>query len=549
MYNNFNEPDLPGRDEKNFPYDFLPITLPKYQYGILWILLSTLCCGFGNSLEPVTILAWFHPYCLILGLEAFTLTQWSHVLYVIFFITSTQAIGFTIGFSTIFGYPQPTISTLFQTYAVGLLYWLLITLFALLPHHMLQKKFSYYPSWTLFVYPTCQTVISIVLFGNIVSTFPSIGNSVLDLTPLAYISSLVGLAGIEFYLLLSATWAAHLTIGIINTNSRIFSTFLSSSLLLFIITGFLIQSQTLYQHDINSQIPPKIWTGSCLFGQNEKLGTERYNLLWNQTSSRIQANDNFILWSEEAVKVTSDEEEQALIQKGATLLLTQSPSQETFLGLTYYKKKLNANTATNHFTLLTPTGEIAWNYKKAHPVPGVEDNVDPGPNILPIYHSSHYGTLSGSICFDLDFPNTLRQASTKKVDILFQPSWTWNAISSRHFIGNSLRTIENGFILIRCSSDGESGVVSSKGIIKTRLFTGHDPEHLITFPVAKETIGGEEGGEGGGGEHVVTMYGLFGFVFEWLLVGLMVLCYFLLFAPSEWLTKILHDQFDSEVIG
>jgi apolipoprotein N-acyltransferase len=534
MYNTFNEPDLvSGREEKNFPYDFLPITLPKYQYGILWILLSTLCCGFGNSLEPVTVLAWLHPYCLIIGLEAFNLSQWSHLLTAIVFITITQAIGFTIGFSTIFGYPQPTTATLFQTYGVGLLYWLLITLLALIPHYYLTRKFPN-SSWTLCTYPICETVVSIILFGNIVSTFPSIGNSVLDITPMAHISSLIGLAGIEFYLLFSSTWAAHLTIGSINTNSRIYSSFLLFSLFLFTLTGFLIQSQSIYQQNIASQISPNIWHGSCIFGQNERSGTQRYESLWNETASRIQAQDNFILWSEEAVQVTSDSEENELIQRG--LNLTMQSKGLTFLGLTYYKKKKGAVTATNHFTLLTPDGKVAWNYKKAHPVPGVEDEVKAGPLIIPTYHSSLYGTLSGSICFDLDYPNTIRQASRHKVDLFFQPSWTWNAISSRHFVGNSLRAIENGFTLIRCSSDGESGVVDPKGVMKSRFFTGHNPEDVVTFPIAKET-------------RVVTVYALFGYVFEWILLVLMGGCYFLLLAPSQWLTKILDSTFDSEVLA
>ena len=49
------------------------------------------------------------------------------------------------------------------------------------------------------------------------------------------------------------------------------------------------------------------------------------------------------------------------------------------------------------------------------------------------------------------------------MDLLLQPSWTWGAILSRHMEGNAVRAVENGFSLLRCSSQGESGVVGGLG--------------------------------------------------------------------------------------
>ena len=48
---------------------------------------------------------------------------------------------------------------------------------------------------------------------------------------------------------------------------------------------------------------------------------------------------------------------------------------------------------------------------------------------------------------------------------MLQPSWTWQALASRHFEGDALRAAENGFTMLRCSSDGESGVVDNTGRI------------------------------------------------------------------------------------
>ena len=145
-----------------------------------------------------------------------------------------------------------------------------------------------------------------------------------------------------------------------------------------------------------------------------------------------------------------------------------------------------------------------WRYKKAHPVPVVESNVKAGPAELPTAHSA-YGKLSGAICFDLDFPQYIAGAGREAVDLFLQPSWTWNAINSRHFDGDSLRAIENGFTLFRCSSDGESGIVDPYGKFLARKETGHDPDTVATFQLPLY-------------DRVTTFYPFLGFTFEYLLI-------------------------------
>lgn len=525
MYNTFNEPKIESL-KSIFPYDILQpsYSIPKRIYGLFWIIVSAVCSGLGNSLEPVTILSFLSIFLLIIGIEGFELVLWYEILFMIIFITITQSIGFCIGFSTIFGYPHSTPGTIFTTFAVGILYWLFITVFALIPQYFFRRRF-HKNSFTFLIYPICETAISIVVLGNVASTFPSIGNSVLDFAPLAQVATLVGLAGVEFYIVLAGTFAAYYSIGYITTNLKSFSYFLYFTLLLFTITGFIIQGDSWYQKNVSSQVVP-LWKASCVFGQNEKYGTDSYELVWQNTQDRINEGNNFILWAEETVEIHTDEEEDDLISRGINMTLQSNGV--SYLGIAYYKHKHNAKMATNQFVLITPEGNVAWNYKKAHPVPGVESDVKAGPLKVPTYDSK-YGKLGGSICFDLDFPSTIRQAGEKKVDIFLQPSWTWNAISTRHFIGDSVRSIENGFTLIRCSSDGESGVVNPRGIIKTRMFTGHDPKTVVTFNVPKE-------------KRIQTMYTTFGFVFEWILLCLLIIILILIIVPLSWLPKSIEAE-------
>ena len=133
-------------------------------------------------------------------------------------------------------------------------------------------------------------------------------------------------------------------------------------------------------------------------------------------------------------------------------------------------------TLTNRFTLISPDGAIAWIYEKAFPVPIVEANTMPGPRKLPLYESEQYGRISGAICFDLDFPDYIRGAGVNQVSIFLQPSWTWGDVGTRHFDSDSVRSVENGFTLIRCTSDGESGIIGPNGVVSARLYTGFRPQ-------------------------------------------------------------------------
>ena len=104
----------------------------------------------------------------------------------------------------------------------------------------------------------------------------------------------------------------------------------------------------------------------------------------------------------------------------------------------------------NRFTLITPNGTVAWIYQKAFPVPVVEAGVTPGPQVLPMYQSEAYGLISGAICFDLDFPDYIRNAGLQKVSIFLQPSWTWGDVGKRnsHFESNKYLKLKQKPIVI-----------------------------------------------------------------------------------------------------
>lgn len=500
-----------------------------FVWLLVYLVLSSLGAGFGNSLEPVTILTFIsyasvvqyfhHLYrnesCLDLRNKA-----WYWVIFWVF-----QALGFCLGFSSIFGDGALNV---FITFCAGLLLWLLILVLVIIPY--LQFEF-FFPQnrWGVVVFAVLQTTIACSLVGNLLSTFVVPGNAVLDYLPLRQVAFFLGIYGVNFTAILMAIFIPYLmkkapTIGV-QQCLTIAQYFAGSLIVAFVVTGFLIQSQYLYQINGLDLVRPSIQV-SCVNAQSIEYQTQDWYTLWNQTQSRILQGDAIVLMTEEAMLLKND------AQVTAAMDLAQSIAQQTTLakgalvGFTYVLFEPGASMGTNRFVLISSEngGTLLWNYAKSHPVPIVEYNITAGSPVLPTA-SSAYGKLGGAICFDLDFPQFIAQAGRAQVDLLLQPSWTWNAILTRHFEGDAVRAIENGFTLFRCSSDGESGIVDPYGKFLARQITGTDPLQPSVFILPLRS-------------HVSTFFTYLGFVFEYLCIAASAVVYLVLctkaFAGWTW---------------
>ena len=80
-----------------------------------------------------------------------------------------------------------------------------------------------------------------------------------------------------------------------------------------------------------------------------------------------------------------------------------------------------------------------------------------------------YGTLSAVICWDADFPLTIKQAGEQGVDLLFVPSNDWLELRDIHDGMATFRTVENGMAMFRQTGDGVSGVTDAYGRIINRV--------------------------------------------------------------------------------
>jgi apolipoprotein N-acyltransferase len=539
MYQNFEDKNqLLSGDEEFFVLDkdnpnrmeslIQELFSSNYQIGYVMIILSSVCGGLGNSLEPVSILTFVHISLLLLGVELIfedkRLRSPSGIKN-LGLVLLLEGLGFVLGFNGIFAYPKLTVITVMESVGFGILLWICHTIFAIIPYVL---YYNTYPKsfFNLFLFPALFTVSNCSIVGNIFSTFSSPGNSVLDYAPLRAFSFFFGIYGINFLCVFLSTlpvYYLHKTdhIPLIQKKKSFFFTGICL-ILLFTMTGFVVQYPYFYQvHEpvLEHETVPV----SCVLADTVEVNTGLYYALWNTTLTRIQAGDAIVLMSEEALLVHSDEEENLILSQGLSYIAQTPNARGALLGITYEKTISGAEYSTNRFALLSSTTKsILWNYSKAHPVPVIEADIEAGPGNL-LFADTNYGYLSGAICFDLDYPQYIAQAGRKQVDLFLQPSWTWNAIYSRHFEDNALRAIENGFTLFRCSSDGESGIVDPYGKFLARQPTGHDPTKPVTFNLPLRS------------GHA-TMYPFVGFVFEYILI---------IWGAYYWLTSMFdwHKRF------
>ena len=114
------------------------------------------------------------------------------------------------------------------------------------------------------------------------------------------------------------------------------------------------------------------------------------------------------------------------------------------------------------------------------------------------------------ICFDQDFPGTLRQAGQGGADLVLGPSDDWQAIDPSHAQHATFRAIEDGFSLVREASNGLSMTVDYEGhvLAASDYFTTDDQIMVAYVPT----------------HGVHTIYDAIGDLFAWLcLVGLVAL--------------------------
>ena len=219
--------------------------------------------------------------------------------------------------------------------------------------------------------------------------------------------------------------------------------------------------------------------------------------LIERSEREAHAGASIVFWSEGGGYVLN-EDEATLIERGRML----ARQEEIYLGMALATLTSGQKLVENKIVLIEPSGEIAWQYFKARPVPG-EPVVRGDGEILTL--DTPYGKIAGAICYDMDFPNLIRQAGKAGVDVLFNPANEWEEVAPMRMRMATFRCIENGFSMFRPSSNGFSVATDYHGRVLsiTDYFTSEDPV-MIAYVSTKGAT---------------TIYSRIGDIFAWLCVA------------------------------
>ncbi len=220
----------------------------------------------------------------------------------------------------------------------------------------------------------------------------------------------------------------------------------------------------------------------------------RLDFLIGASQQAAGAGAKWIYWSEVAIATTK--EGTADLDARASEF---ARNNSVFLGVAFAEWEPEGGRIHNLIRLWNPDGQLAAEYAKVKIPPG-ESSV-PGSGDIPVVAHDGY-RVANVICFDTDFPSFIRQASKERADILVAPSNDWPAAAWPHLAVASFRAVENGFSLVRATSQGISVALDPLGRTIAHLDSASTEYPLLIASVPCQRI--------------PTLYSWCGDVFAWL---------------------------------
>lgn len=178
-----------------------------------------------------------------------------------------------------------------------------------------------------------------------------------------------------------------------------------------------------------------------------------------RTATEAQAGARIVFWGE-ANSIIMLEDEPTFIVRARTAARAHGIYLGLGIGVWHQG---DTKPLENKVVLIDPAGRVAWQFLKARPVPPGESAISKVDDGRIRTLDTPYGRVAAVICFDMDFPQLLRQAGEKGVDILIAPSNDWREIDPWHTQMAVFRAIEEGFNLVRHASGGLSMATDAKG--------------------------------------------------------------------------------------
>jgi apolipoprotein N-acyltransferase len=218
---------------------------------------------------------------------------------------------------------------------------------------------------------------------------------------------------------------------------------------------------------------------------------------FEQSIREARAGAQIVLWPEGA-GVGLEEDEAALIAHGKEVATQEGIYLAMPLFMIYEDPD---RLYENKLIVVDPAGDVVLEHLKYGA--NWSEGSQPGDGVLRTFKSP-FGTISGVICWDADFPAKVRQAGRNGTDILMVPSNDFREIDPLHTQMAVYRAIENGVSLVRLASNGLSVAADPYGRVLGAMdhFTASERVMVAQVPT----------------QGVFTIYAVIGDLFGWLAV-------------------------------
>jgi apolipoprotein N-acyltransferase len=365
--------------------------------------------------------------------------------------------------------------------------------------------------WSTLVFPAAFVALDYGISFLPIGTSLSLSGSQFYMQPLMQIATITGVWGIEFIVL----WAAPVINALWENGFDIRAVRIPAAVYVLCLTGVLLYGglRIVFARPVTTTVrvagvtvahARNYWDAIIDKGtpqeQVRALMPEIQELedqLFLESENAVRSGAKVIFWSEADAFILPEQKE-TFLQRARSF----AKQHQVYFMPAFQILRYGDISGFNGLVMITPQGELAYEYEKtmswyATTSDGKLHSVD-----------TPYGQIGAAICFDMDFPELIRQAAQQKVDILLVPAFDTYQTRVYHTEVGLARGVEDGFSIMRMVNEGTSMAIDYRGhlLASQDFFTSPSRILIADLPT----------------RGVVTLYGKLGDWFAWLNIILVI---------------------------
>lgn len=382
--------------------------------------------------------------------------------------------------------------------------WMMVFLYSIpislvhLPAYILWGKISN-SKWSVLVFPAVLGILEWIQYTfTPLASWGSGAYTQVNSPAVLQSVSIFGMAGLSFVIY----WVNSSLARIILSRRITYLTFQMPALVVLGLVIFgSVRLQTGRSEGVQTLAVAAVGTDSEISGlplPSLEINRKVFNDILTRTSTAASAGAKVVVWNEGAFYALPDTEQ------SMADTISKTAARENVTIVASYILVVNQEPLKYHnkYLMVDSLGRISFSYLKHQPVPG-EPAIKGTEPFRTINVSG--SQVSGSICYDYDFPYIARANAKAGADIVALPSSDWRGIDPLHTKMAALRAIEQGHSILRSTRFGLSAAITPYGEMTAQM-SSYDHNNKVmhaTLPV----------------KGIKTLYGFIGDAFIYLCIG------------------------------